>query len=219
MPRISFTLRYAPALQWSGMKIVFVFLNLALLVGGSWSVAWPAAGASQRQTAVAGNSAAKSGPAVRVPAESEKGTPREWIAPPGHTIEEIETIERDCFNAVNKEREGRGLRALALDPDLLEVARTYSRRMAEHGFFAHKDPDGNTVLQRAANAGIRWHMLGENLAFERGYVSPTAITIRGWMESPGHRENILEPRFALSAIGVWMSSNDTVYFTELFMKE
>lgn len=148
----------------------------------------------------------------------ETRPPIEWVAPPGHTIDEIAAIEHDCFDGVNKEREARGLRPLDFDPALMEVARAYSRRMAEGGFFSHQDPDGNDVRQRAASAGIKWRMLAENLAYEKGYVSPTAITITDWMNSPPHRRNILEPEFSEGAIGVWISSNETIYFTQLFLK-
>jgi uncharacterized protein YkwD len=105
-----------------------------------------------------------------------------------------------------------------LDDDLLEVARAYSRRMAEERFFAHEDPEGRTVRQRVDRAGIKWQMIGENLAYSNGYLSPVAASLHGWMESEPHRRNMLDPGYTDTAIGVWISSDGTVYFTEIFLK-
>jgi len=136
----------------------------------------------------------------------------------GRTVREIETLERECFDEVNRVREGYGLDPLELSEELLEVARYYSRRMAEENFFSHVDPEGQTVRQRVSRAGIRWRVLGENLAFTNGYINPVAVSVRGWMESPGHRRNILEADYRHAAIGAWISKDGTVYFTEIFMR-
>ena len=136
----------------------------------------------------------------------------------GRTMREIESLESQCFEEVNRQREGYGLAPLELSEDLLEVARYYSRRMAEENFFSHVDPEGNTVRQRVTGAGIRWRVLGENLAFTNGYINPVAVSVKGWMESPGHRKNILDNSYRHAAIGAWISKDGTVYFTEIFMR-
>ncbi len=136
----------------------------------------------------------------------------------GRTLREIERLESDCFHEVNVQREAHGLKPLRYSEELLEVARYYSRRMAEENFFSHKDPDGRTVRQRVTEAGITWRVLGENLAYSNGYINPVAVSVKGWMESPGHRKNILDPTYAETAIGAWISSNGTIYFTEIFLK-
>ena len=66
-------------------------------------------------------------------------------------------------------------------------------------------------------SGIKFRVLGENLATTRGYINPVAACLRGWMDSPGHRRNILERDFDETAIGVWIGSNGTAYFTEIFI--
>jgi uncharacterized protein YkwD len=134
-------------------------------------------------------------------------------------LREITDLEHECFVAVNHERVARGLVALDESDELLDVARGYSRRMAEQGFFSHQDPDGKTVRERVREAGVTWHVLGENLGYSRGYVNPVAATVVGWMESPTHRKNILEPDFKQGAVGVWISDKGTVYFTEIFLKK
>ncbi len=133
-------------------------------------------------------------------------------------LEEIESLEEQCFRAVNRQREARGLKPFEFSENLLLVARQYSRWMAEEKFFSHTDPHGNTVKQRVEEAGIQWRMLGENLAYSNGYVNPVAMSMLGWMDSPPHRRNILDPNFRDTAIGVWIGKDGTVYFTEIFLK-
>lgn len=134
-------------------------------------------------------------------------------------VAEVEPLEHQCFDDVNHERTARDIKALEWDDGLQEIARAYSRRMAEEGFFSHTDPDGNTVRDRARKAGVSWQMIGENLGYERGYISPVATVVTSWMESTGHRHNVLEPEFEQAAIGAWISTDGTVYFTEIFLKE
>jgi uncharacterized protein YkwD len=132
-------------------------------------------------------------------------------------LSEVESLEVQCFNEVNRVRVGYGRTALEFNGSLLRVAREYSRRMAEGNFFSHDDPDGNTVRERVSSANIHWRVLGENLSFSRGYVNPVAVSMTGWMDSPGHRRNLLDPAWRQTAIGAWISDNGTVYFTEIFM--
>jgi uncharacterized protein YkwD len=120
---------------------------------------------------------------------------------------------------VNRVRRKNGLQRLVLLEELLPVAREYSRRMAEQNFFSHNDPEGRSVRERVDEAEIKWRMVGENLAYSNGYVNPVAASLHGWMGSPGHRANILEPNFSLTAIGVWIKGDGTVYFTEIFLRQ
>lgn len=133
-------------------------------------------------------------------------------------IEHIESLEQECLDEINRLRRAEGLAPLRFSPDLLPVARDYSKRMAEEKFFSHTDPDGLSVRQRVEAARIRWKLLGENLAYSNGFVNPVAVSLRGWMDSPGHRRNILDPDYQHTAIGAWISADGTVYFTEIFLK-
>ena len=132
---------------------------------------------------------------------------------------EIESLEQQCLDEVNRVRKRNGLQQLALLEELLPVARAYSRRMAEERFFSHDDPEGRSVKERIEEAAIKWRMVGENLAYSSGHVNPVAASLHGWMGSPGHRANILDPNFSLTAIGVWIREDGTVYFTEIFLKQ
>lgn len=132
---------------------------------------------------------------------------------------EIESLEEQCLDEVNRVRRARRLAPLAFCADLLPVARQYSRRMAEQHFFSHTDPEGHTVRERVSDKNIRWRIVGENLSYSNGYVNPVAASIHGWMDSPGHRRNILDSAYNLTAIGAWIGTDGTVYFTEIFLKQ
>jgi uncharacterized protein YkwD len=133
-------------------------------------------------------------------------------------LREIELLELQCLDEVNRQRQAYGLRSLEFSRELLDVAREYSRWMAEENFFSHVDPRGRTVRQRVNDAGIKWRALGENLAYSNGYTNPVAASLRGWMDSTGHRRNILDRAFQKSAVGVWIADDGTVYFTEIFLQ-
>jgi uncharacterized protein YkwD len=137
----------------------------------------------------------------------------------GRRILEIESLEQQCLDEINRVRRRNGLQRLTFSEELLPIARAYSRRMAEQNFFSHDDPEGRSVKERVEEADIKWRMVGENLAYSNGYVNPVAASLHGWMNSPGHRANILAPDFNLTAVGVWIREDGTVYFTEIFLKQ
>ena len=134
-------------------------------------------------------------------------------------ILEIESLEQQCLEEINRLRKRNGLPRLMFYEELLPIAREYSRRMAEEKFFSHDDPEGRSVKERVEEGAIKWRMVGENLAYSNGYVNPVAASIHGWMNSPGHRANILAPDFNLTAVGVWIREDGTVYFTEIFLRQ
>jgi uncharacterized protein YkwD len=165
---------------------------------------------------VSPNSTRSSGRKSRTsPASNDESTP----STPDRLIREIESLEQQCLDEVNRVRRAQRLARLDFYADLLPVARAYSRRMAEEHFFSHDDPEGRTVRERVSDADIRWRIVGENLSYSNGYLNPVAASIHGWMESPGHRRNLLDSDYNLTAIGAWIASDGTVYFTEIFLKQ
>ena len=90
--------------------------------------------------------------------------------------------------------------------------------MANFHFFSHVGQDGLMVNDRADLFGIsRWRLIGENIAFNKGYDNPAEFAVERWMNSPSHRENVLNPRWRESAVGVALSSDGAYYFTEVFL--
>jgi uncharacterized protein YkwD len=107
-------------------------------------------------------------------------------------------LETQMLELVNRERAAVGLKPLAPDPELTEVARKHSADMSARGYFAHVNPEGQSPFDRMAAAGVKFRSAGENLA-----LAPTLqIAHTGLMNSPGHRANILQPSFGRVGIGI-----------------
>ena len=107
-------------------------------------------------------------------------------------------LEARMLQLVNKERIAAGVKALAPDPEVTEVARGHSADMFARGYFAHDTPEGRDPFDRMREAKVRFVTAGENLA-----LAPTVqIAHTGLMSSPGHRANILHKDFGRVGIGV-----------------
>ncbi|MBD9734847.1 CAP domain-containing protein [Streptomyces sp. H28] len=120
-------------------------------------------------------------------------------ANPGSTSAE-QAASAQVLRLVNQERAKVGCRPVAADNALAGLAKAFSDDMAERGFFDHTDPDGATPWDRAAEAGIA-DLGGENIA--RGQLDAAAV-MEAWMNSPGHKANILNCDFKTLGVGVHM---------------
>ncbi|MEU3413649.1 sigma-70 family RNA polymerase sigma factor [Streptomyces sp. NPDC006658] len=118
-------------------------------------------------------------------------TPQARPAPAG-TVAQVVAL-------VNKERAAAGCGPVTEDPQLERAAQGHSDDMAARGFFDHANPDGAGPGERVTAAGYRWSTYGENIA--RGQQSPQAV-MDSWMNSPGHRANILNCSFRNIGVGV-----------------
>lgn len=125
--------------------------------------------------------------------------------------------EQRAFELMNANRQANGLRMLAWDDQVAELARSHARNMAENKFFSHRAPDGTTVDERAKMFGVRWIGIGENIATLRGHNDPATVAVETWMRSTGHKKNILNGQFQISAIGAAVSSDGTIYFSQVFI--
>ncbi|HQO03216.1 MAG TPA: CAP domain-containing protein [Spirochaetota bacterium] len=138
------------------------------------------------------------------------------------TIYEVhnpEIIEKRIFEILNEERKSRGLQPLVYNTDLAGLARIQSTNMLKHNFFSHTDQNGMNPQQRK----VRYFPklmggVGENIAMHYG-TSPEEVAVnlmKGWMNSPGHRANILKKSY--SHVGVGITQKDAQYFygTQVF---
>lgn len=125
-----------------------------------------------------------------------------------------EDAENEMLALVNKERTNRGLNPLVLDPNIRIVARNYSAYMLKNGFFSHTGIDGSTPLMRMTAEGIRFTMVGENLA----YAPTVSMAHRGLMNSKSHRENILNPNYTRIGIGIVSAGAYKVMYTQNFAR-
>jgi uncharacterized protein YkwD len=121
-----------------------------------------------------------------------------------------ETSDRQLVRAtlclINQERGRRGLRRLSLNKRLSNAAEGHSRAMVRNNFFSHDSLSGADFIDRIRRAGYL-HRAGswavaENLAWGSGSRSAPAAVVRSWMNSPGHRANILTGRYREIGIGV-----------------
>ena len=127
-------------------------------------------------------------------------------------------LERSTFDLINRYRENSGLLPLKWSDDVAKIARLHSENMANFNFFSHTGLDGSMVNDRADLLGIsKWRAIGENIAFNQGYDNPVEFAVARWMESPAHRENLLNSRWRESGIGVAVTKEGKYYFTEVFM--
>jgi len=119
----------------------------------------------------------------------------------GYTVEGVRPrpdLEAQMLELVNEERRAAGLKSLAPDPELTEVARAHSADMFARGYFAHVSPEGLDPFDRMKRAGVTFRSAGENLA-----LAPTVrVAHTGLMNSPGHRANILRPTFGRLGLGI-----------------
>lgn len=125
------------------------------------------------------------------------------LSAPAHA--DIAGDEARVFALINAERKANGCAPLTVNARLTEAARRHSDAMAYQDFFAHDGPDGSTPARRTTAAGYRWMMVAENIA--AGYMKPE-IVVRGWMNSPGHRANILTCVLTETGIAVTYQADD-----------
>ena len=104
--------------------------------------------------------------------------------------------ERSLLGALNDVRAAHNLRPLKVDPKLVTTARAYSTAMIQQDVFTH-----GAFAERLASSGARGPAFGENLAWGTGRLAGARNIVRMWMESPGHRENLLRPGWTRVGIG------------------
>ncbi|MGG0453741.1 CAP domain-containing protein [Priestia megaterium] len=121
-------------------------------------------------------------------------------------------FEQKVVDLVNQEREKQGLKSLTLNKKLSDVARTKSKDMMDKGYFDHNSPTYGSPFDMMKQFGIEYTTAGENIA--KGQQSPEDV-MNAWMNSDGHRKNILNPDF--TEIGVGYVKGDTTYWTQQFI--
>ena len=122
--------------------------------------------------------------------------------------------ESKILEQTNNERKKKDLPPLKHNPLLSKVARAHSVNQGKHMEMAHK-LDGKDPFARMSEAGYQFMRGGENVAY--GYPKmPTIEIIRAWMESKGHRENILSKDFTEIGVGAAEGKDGKVYYTQVF---
>jgi uncharacterized protein YkwD len=139
---------------------------------------------------------------------------------PPQAVVQLVDEEQRFVDLVNSERVAKGLKILQLDPLLVEVSRGHSKEMCDKSYFDHMSPTASlrTPLDRylaMAKHRPTWAYLGENLFYcsivdvNRGHVC--------LMDSPSHRENIVNPKYERMGVGVYKDSKGEFWVTEMFI--
>ncbi|EDX84219.1 SCP-like extracellular protein, putative [Synechococcus sp. PCC 7335] len=130
-------------------------------------------------------------------------------------------FEQEVLELTNNFRQQNGLKPLVLDQNLEKAADSHTQAMANDDFFSHTGKDGSKPWDRAKKAGYESGFVGENIA--AGYGTPKAV-VDGWIDSPGHRANMLDSDYNEIGLGHYFLENDTGsvnynnYWTQLFGK-
>ncbi|MGG3738755.1 CAP domain-containing protein [Aeribacillus pallidus] len=124
---------------------------------------------------------------------------------------EVKAFEQKVVELTNNERAKFGLPALTFEPELAKVAREKANDMARNHYFSHTSPTYGSPFDMMKQFGISYRTAGENIAM--GQRSPEQV-VNDWMNSEGHRKNILNPNF--THIGVGYVENGH-YWTQMFI--
>ena len=148
------------------------------------------------------------------------------VIPP--TIEETPSVsdkfmaevEQKIYEKINEERSKAGVATLSYNSTMEKYARIKSQDMGDRGYFDHVDPEGNLITVKMQQDGVRYNAWGENIAYIGGVSDADALAtqfMNNWMNSQGHRENILSSNFTSVGVGVYKSGN-RVYATQEFYR-
>lgn len=123
--------------------------------------------------------------------------------------------EQQVITLVNKERSSRGLGTLSYDSKLGYVARLKSQDMVNKKYFSHNSPTYGSPFEMMETYGLSFSAAGENIAYGQ---SSAQEVMNSWMNSAGHRANILSSAYTHIGVGVAKASNGTLYWTQEFIK-
>ena len=130
-------------------------------------------------------------------------------------------VEQAIFNKVNEERVKAGVAPLSYNTTMEKYARIKSQDMGDNNYFSHTDLNGNYITAKMKEDGVSYNSWGENIAYLGGYgTDPTVLAnqfMTNWMNSSGHRKNILSTDFTSIGVGVYQIG-DKVYATQEFYR-
>ncbi|MCX7923008.1 MAG: SafA/ExsA family spore coat assembly protein [Clostridia bacterium] len=130
-------------------------------------------------------------------------------------IDEVKTQENEVIRLVNVERSKKGLAPLKANWQLSRVARYKSQDMVNKNYFSHTSPTYGSPFKMMETFGIKFSAAGENIA--AGQRTPQEV-MNAWMNSSGHRANILSPSYTEIGVGLAKNASGKAYWTQMFIK-
>lgn len=132
----------------------------------------------------------------------------------GVSNSDFSAYQKEVLDLVNVERSKAGLAPLTLDAKLSNVATIKSQDMINKNYFDHNSPTYGSPFDMMNQFGISFSAAGENIA--EGQRTPQEV-MNSWMNSPGHRANILSPKFTKLGVGIAKDSNGRLHWTQMFI--
>jgi len=129
-------------------------------------------------------------------------------------IDQTKSLENEVIRLVNVERQKYGLAPLKANWELSRVARFKSQDMAEKNYFSHTSPTYGSPFKMITDFGLTYTAAGENIAM--GQKTPAEV-MKGWMNSSGHRANILNKNYTEIGVGLAVNKNGQNYWTQMFI--
>ena len=122
------------------------------------------------------------------------------------TADSVAVVGQATLCLLNQQRAANGVGALVENATLSSASAGYSQRMVAQGFFNHESPDGGTLVDRLTGAGYLgdddpW-VVGENLGWGQGTLATARSMVSAWMDSPGHRANMLSDDYTEIGLGL-----------------
>lgn len=157
-------------------------------------------------------------PATTKPSATTPSTTAPTTTKPSPTADSnagIGSYEQQVANIVNKERAANGLPALKVNTNLSAVAEKKAEDMRDKNYFSHTSPTYGSPFDMMKQFGISYKSAGENIA--KGQRTPEEV-MTGWMNSAGHRANILNADFTEIGIGYVTDSNGNTYWVQQFIR-
>ncbi|MCL2096672.1 MAG: CAP domain-containing protein [Oscillospiraceae bacterium] len=127
----------------------------------------------------------------------------------------LASLEDEVIRLVNIERAKNGLPALAKNWEVARVARIKSQDMIDNRYFAHNSPAYGSPFRMLEDFGLKFSSAAENIAYGQKTASDV---MNSWLNSPGHRANILSRTVTQIGVGAAKTSNGTLYWTQMFIK-
>lgn len=132
---------------------------------------------------------------------------------------QLNPYEQLLLDLINGARTAQGLRPLALDASLVDVARKRSSDMGTRGYFSHVAPDGSNFVSLLDALRIRYSMAGETIARNNySLVDSAQIAYQGFMGSLPHRQIMLSPAYSSAGVGFFRTSDGMNYFTVVYLQ-
>ncbi len=126
----------------------------------------------------------------------------------------LQSFEDEVIRLINLERTNRGIPALSKNWQLARVARYKSQDMIDKNYFSHTSPTYGSPFTMMQSFGLKFSAAAENIAY--GQKTPQEV-VNAWMNSSGHRANILSTSYTQTGVGAAKKANGTLYWTQMFM--